>query len=196
MCKCLKFMNCTFMPGRPQAAPDLKEDEKLDVDDDIETEETRDEVLESWKRGLDHYDEEEAMPALEQEEEDNIEELHQLEKIQTAAESTHESEMHSSGRGPTDTKERATAADVSDGKRGCWQVARPPDRTQAESFPCAGLAETISRRISDEWQRQCENQRCVRTATRQGTNKNRATVATQERATAATQQSPTTENRH
>ena len=57
MCKCFRFMNVTFMQGRPQAAPELNEDEKLEVDDNIETEETRDEVLESWKRGLDHYEE-------------------------------------------------------------------------------------------------------------------------------------------
>ena len=51
MCKCLKFMGTEFRKGRPHAAPMVKDDEELDMDCEVD-DETRDEVQESWKRGL------------------------------------------------------------------------------------------------------------------------------------------------
>ena len=58
MCKGLKYMGTEFRRGRPEAAPMVKDDEELDLDCDVD-DETRDEVQESWKRGLEEYEEEE-----------------------------------------------------------------------------------------------------------------------------------------
>ena len=58
MCKFLKFMGATFRQGRAEVAPEVKEDEQLDIDEDMEMgkvdDETREEVLESWKKGARH----------------------------------------------------------------------------------------------------------------------------------------------
>ena len=59
MVKCLNFRNVEFRKGRPMMAPHVKFNKDLIRDEDEVIDDTREEVCESWKRGLNSYDEEE-----------------------------------------------------------------------------------------------------------------------------------------
>ena len=64
MTKCMRFMGAEFCRGRPEVAPNVKEDEDLIMDDgleyDVPNEEFRTEAGEDWSRGVggddDDYD--------------------------------------------------------------------------------------------------------------------------------------------